>query len=110
MRSMGAGRRVQGEGYFVASPLFALRSSFFARLACGQAVGNLWVSLRKKSAAFHTAGLNAFFTHKIAMVLPFLNTTFTQLFRNQTSEFSSVNCQFYPLSPGPIIKTTKYSY
>lgn len=77
---------------------------------CGQPAHNLWVILRKDQRAFPSYTLNSFFTHSFPVFILLLNTTFTQLLRRLVVEFSSVTAYFYPLSPGPITKTTKYTY
>lgn len=77
---------------------------------CGQPAYNVWVSLRKERAAFPSQALHSFFTHSFPVFILLLNTTFTQLLRRLVAEFSSVTAYLYPLSPGPITKTTKYTY
>lgn len=77
---------------------------------CGQPAHNLWVSLRKELAAIPSHVLHSFFTHSFPVFILLLNTTFTQLLRRLVAEFSSVTAYLYSLSPGPITKTTKYTY
>ena len=107
MHNLSEERRAKSEESFAAAVLCFM---LLALRLCGQAAHNMWAQQRKSTARVHSRQLHTLFIHKNAVLFRFLNTAFTQLIRCPGGQISSVIGYLYPLSTGPITKTTKYSY